>query len=396
MSYLSQSNSVSRFNSWYARSISVLVVISLAAGFAVRAQDSNWPGLWIHGVDFKKPEKSMVFVSALSSNWRAGQEPIVGYIPLVLAPDAFRVFIDNKSVGTIQVNGFEQSEVGLDMVLAIDVSGSVYPNFEFVKAGVSAYVERRRQGKDQIAIILFGSTVKTSEFASSDKYSPFTGDVEALKQFISAQPPAEMRSRTLLFRAAADGVQTAARGRLGAGDARVQKALFLFSDGHDTGTGLDVGFPIKIAKENQIQIFCVGLPEAKTGNAHHDNLRRLAGETGGVFTTVNDLSAIQGVFERLDFLIKNEHVLSFQLPSEFADGNEHTLQIQAKNGNDTLTKGIKIRAPFIPPPPPPPPLPPWKIILYVVGSVMLFVIVVLGLAFSRMISVGRARKRNVG
>src|ERR1017187_7774226 len=243
-----------------AGSVVLPVSLLMVTGLVLSAQVNTQSGLWIRGTDFKKPETSMVFVSAVSADWKPGQEQIMGYNPLALPQHAFSVFIDGKSAGEVQVTSFEHSDVGLDIVLAMDVSGSVYPNFEFVKRGVSAFVERRRQGKDQIAIVNFGTTVNVSDFVSGDRHSPFTGDVDSLKQFFSTPPSAEMRSRTVLFRAAADAGHTLSFGRLDASDARLQKVLYLFSDGHDEDTGFDVSTPIKVAKEGQIQVFCIRLP----------------------------------------------------------------------------------------------------------------------------------------
>jgi hypothetical protein len=351
------------------------------------AQVTAQTGLWIHGVDFSIPEKSFAFVSAVSSTWRAGQEPIMGYAPLVLPADAFQVFVDSQSVGAVQSTGFQQSDAGLDLVLAIDVSGSVYPNYEFVKRGVSGYVERRRPEKDQIALITFGSTVNISEFAMGGKYTPFTDSIDPLKEFIAKPPSAAMRSRTLLFRAVAEAVNTLAHGRLDPGDRRIQKALFVLSDGHDEEVGFDIGVPIRAAKDNQIPLFCVALPETATQNKYHDNLRKMAEETGGTFLAVEDLRSLEGFFERLDYLIKNEKVLTFQFPRALADGKAHTLRIQAKHGDIVVSKSAAIVAPFLPPSQQPG-KPLW---IWVVLFVFLMIFTVVLWAFIRMKTLSRPR-----
>ena len=363
-------------SAWF---ISVLAVIFLMAGDVAKAQVQGQSGLWIHGVDFKKPEHSLVFVSALSADWKAGEEPIQGFTPLVLEPNSFRVFIDTKPVGGVKSSVFQESTAGLDIVLAIDVSGSVAPYFDVVKRGVSAFVEKRRPEKDQIAILLFGSSVKSTAFGSKDKQSPFTGDIAALKAFIGEDLPKAMLSRTLLFTAVIDGVDTAVRGRLETGNLRTQKALFVFSDGHDeSNQAFDLASVIKRAKENQIQISGFGLPEAATGNAHHVNLRRMADDTGGFFVAVNDLASLDKVFERLDFLIKKEHVLSFPFPTDAGDSKEHPLRIEAKYKDGTLGKDILVKAPFIPPPPPLPPDRTWLIIILSLVAIAVLIPFALG------------------
>lgn len=377
----------------HGQSLSAMACLTLALCIVVisKAQVSTQMGIWIHGSNFSKPQRSTVLISAVESNWRAGVDPIMGYKPLVLAPDTFQVFVDDKSVGVVESSGFEQSDVGLDMVIALDVSGSVAQHYEFVKRGIAAYLERRRPEKDQISIVAFASTVNVSEFGSAGKYSPFTGSIESLKQFIATPPSKDMQSRTLLFRAATEAVRTAARGRLDVGDRQIQKALFVLSDGHEDhgdAVGFDVNSPIQEAKKSQIEIFCVGLPEEQTGSMYHDNLRKMADETGGAFMSVTNLQVLEGFFEQLDRLIKNERVLTFRFPVDFADGKPgHLLRVQAKHGTELLSKSIQVQAPApYPCPECPQPLPWW---VWPLMFGFLLVLSVFLLAYIRMKGIAR-------
>jgi hypothetical protein len=134
---------------------------------------------------------------------------------------------------------------------------------------------------------------------------------------------------TLLFKAIVKAIQLAAQGRLEQRSRIVEKAVIVLSDGHDEGTGFTLEDCVQEANIRQIPVFALAVPEEKEKNKYHGNLEKIASATGGVFVPVNDMNKLYAVYEKLDELVKNQYVLNFGLPSRFADGKEHNLEVSA-------------------------------------------------------------------
>jgi len=305
----------------------VLTIISIICVATANAQIGSDKSIKIYGVDASNSSKVKAFVSVVKAQRvRPLEEPFMGLSPMELNVDAFEIYVDGERINNIQAEVFDASPEGIDVVLAVDISGSVSENFDLVRKAINAYINKRREGKDQIAILTFGTDIQVPPELGE---SAFTDDVNKLKQAIEKKPPKERMQSTVLFKGTIKAIQLAAQGRLDQRSRPFEKAVILLSDGHEEGTGYTIENCIQKAQTQRIPIFALAVPEPKERNRHHGNLERMADATGGVFVSVNDLNRLEAVYQKLDELVKNRYVLNFKLPSWFADGKEHNLEISA-------------------------------------------------------------------
>jgi Ca-activated chloride channel family protein len=320
----------------------------LLAGSVVpgAAQLTSDKALLIHRADLTEPAKSVVFLSALQLNWRANQEPIMGITPLDL-PSTFEVYLDKQQIKQVQAQRFTESPLGIDVVLAIDISGSVYSQFALMQEAVKAYVDRLRPGRDQAAVLTFGTDVQMAEFPYPDgRYSPFTDKVADLQNAIGTPPARARKAKTVLYKAITEAVEKAQVGRLNPAGI-MERAVIVLSDGHDEGSvGYDIGAPIEAAKKAHVPVFSLGLPEPATKNQYHDVLDRISKESGAVFVPIQDLNRLKAVYEKLDTLLKSQYVLTFSIPLEAQDGKDHVLHVLSAHGGTTLSAKFDVATPI--------------------------------------------------
>ena len=329
----------------YIKFVGSILILSLGlvVGSPTIAQLTGDKSLWIHRADLSNPARSAVFLSALQLNWRSNQEPIMGVTPLEMGPDAFEVYLDKRQIKPVQFQRFADSPEGIDVVLAIDISGSVYSQFTLLQDAVKAYVERLRPGKDQVAILTFGTDAKVEEFRlPRGGYSAFTDNIAELQKAISTPPAPERKRKTVLYKAVKDAIEVVERGRSNQTKS-AEKAIIILSDGQDEGTGYDINVPIAAAKKSQIPIFSLGLPDTRSNNRYHDVLDRISRESGGVFVPIRDVNQLKAVYEKIDTLLKNQYVLTFEVPSELQDGKEHSLQVLGSHEGAALSAQLDVR-----------------------------------------------------
>jgi len=239
------------------RFVSVLTFILIICSAAANAQIGSGRLLKIYGVDVSNTNEVKAFVLVVQAGRvHPLEDPIMGMKPLELNVDAFEIYIDGERINDIEAELFDASPEGIDVVLAIDISGSVYKNFYLVKEAINAYINKLRQGKDQIAILTFGSDVQVPVFKIPELgESAFTDDVTQLKQVIEKKPPRDRMLNTVLFKATIKAIQLAAQGRLDKRSRPLEKAVILLSDGHEEGAGFTINDCINEAKTQRIPIY---------------------------------------------------------------------------------------------------------------------------------------------
>jgi hypothetical protein len=169
--------------------LTILFIICSATAIAQIGSDKL---TMIHWVDASNPNAAKAFVSVVQARRvRPIEEPIMGLSSIELNATAFEVYVDGRRIDKFQPEVFDASPEGIDVVLAIDISGSAYQNFDLVRNAINKYIDNRREGKDQIAILTFGSDFRITEFQIPGQGVPsaFTDDVNKLKQFIAPKPP---------------------------------------------------------------------------------------------------------------------------------------------------------------------------------------------------------------
>lgn len=205
---------------------------------------------------------------------------------------------------------------GIDIVLAIDVSGSMLsqdfvPNrLEAAKQVAEDFI--RGRPIDRIGLVIF----------SGESYTlcPITTDKNTLLTQVNGLRSGMLQDGTLI----GEGLATAVD-RLSKGDAK-SKVVILLTDGKEEAPEtrlIDPLTALEIAKAQRVKVYTIGMsgqnaqsvPEETGGKKHNsatDNyldeqlLRRIAGETGGEYFRARDKLSLQNIYQQIDKMEKSK------------------------------------------------------------------------------------------
>ena len=222
------------------------------------------------------------------------------------------------------------NQAALQVVLVIDVSGSMagQPLVD-AKSAAARFIDRLG-AKDKVAVVAFSSPVNLDPQVLNPKREiALTADREDVYNLIEGlQSNGE---KTQLYDAAAKALQVLSSQPVG------HRAMLLLSDGrNDPAEAGDPHQAIRLAQEARLPIFVIGLGS----QIDESYLRRLASESGGMFRAAPRSSELARLFGDMASLLKTQYRLSYttKLP---ADGKVHSLKIILDQAGGTATSKIK-------------------------------------------------------
>jgi len=205
---------------------------------------------------------------------------------------------------------------GIDIVLAIDVSGSMLsqdfqPNrLEVAKEVAEEFI--RGRPIDRIGLVIF----------SGESYTlcPITTDKNTLLTLVDGLRSGMLQDGTLI----GEGLATAVD-RLSKGDAK-SKVVILLTDGKEEAPEtrlIDPLTALEIAKTQGVKVYTIGMsglnvesiPEqttsgklktATSGFLDEQLLRRIASETGGEYFRARDKLSLQNIYQQIDKMEKSK------------------------------------------------------------------------------------------
>jgi hypothetical protein len=239
-----------------------------------------------------------------------------------LSPGKLSVKIDDVLVpaSELKTKSFADSEQGLAVLIALDLSGSMARSLPTLKQELKKYIHRLRPGKDFVAIGIIGDNWKL--------LLDFTSDIEEASSFIDQLQGASQT--TALFESIYDGVRLLSHK---GSDIPVRRSMIVLSDGMNEKAGRTAAQCIDIAKQSFIDVnSLIFLPtqNAKVLAAKGE-LEVISKDTGGVTFTALTAEQIGEGVDKLSQEMANEVVLS--MPARFipTTGLTHTLGINYDN-----------------------------------------------------------------
>ncbi|WP_134679027.1 VWA domain-containing protein [Paracoccus ravus] len=195
----------------------------------------------------------------------------------------------------------EQQRAARDVVLAIDISGSmdardfnapdgsVEQRLQGVREVVDSFIAGR--DGDRMALIVFGSQAYVQ--------SPLTEDLQTIRDLLAQTEVGMAGPHTALGDSIGLAIRTFEASEI------QQRLLILLSDGTDTVSRMSPVNAAEIARDRQIEIYTIGVgnPEA-TGEEKVDlkTLQDIAARTGGQYFYAEDGAGLRQVYERIDQL----------------------------------------------------------------------------------------------
>jgi Ca-activated chloride channel family protein len=273
--------------------IAGIVLLALGA-FALRAQD---PAATFH-VDVKLVS---IFVNVTDKN---------GALVGGLTRDDFAVYEDNRPQ---EIAVFErQSELPLNLTLAIDTSGSVHKDMSEEASAARRFAHAILRPQDQMSVLQFATEVT--------ELTPFTNKLSVIDRRLG-----ELHSdfATALYDAICLGSE-----KLGRNPGR--KVLVVISDGDDTVKNSTYAQALEAALRNEVMIYSIiDVPiEASAGRdlGGEHALITIAEQTGGKYFYVSD-GGLDKAFARVSDDLRTQYLIGYYPHHQAPGTNFHRLTV---------------------------------------------------------------------
>jgi Ca-activated chloride channel family protein len=283
-----------------------------------------------------------ILPSDLSKNvWRLGCWTLLALAPLALAAQEVTLHMDVKLVNVFvnvtdqtgaivggltredfaiaedgrqqQIAVFErQSELPLNLTLAIDTSGSVHKDMAEEADAAKRFAHALMRPQDQMSLLQFATEVR--------ELTPFTSKVSQIDRGLG-----QLRGdfATAIYDAILLGSE-----RLGRKEGR--KVLVLISDGDDTASNTSYAQALEAALRNEVMIYSIiDVPiEASAGRdlGGEHALIALAEQTGGKSFYVND-GGLDKAFARVSDDLRTQYLLGYYPKKQEPGRSFHRVQV---------------------------------------------------------------------
>lgn len=286
-------------------------------GFSFQARANGELTATLIQVQAEDFPQTILIISVLDEEGR----PIKG-----LEKTNFEVFEDGRQANLTRVEEITDSEVGIAVAMAIDVSDSMSENpLREAKEASSGFIDRMAS-TDQAAILSFADTVKIEQ--------EFTGDKEKLGEAVSGLAAG---GKTALYDAAFKVVDVAS------GAPIPRRIALLLSDGQEYG-GASISSrsdALRKADQEGEPVYTIALGN----NADRSYLEKLAALTGGRAFVAPSPDELEQLYDNLGEMLRSQYILTVD-SQVAADGKEHQIKLQVNyQGKQAQAEGTFMSSP---------------------------------------------------
>ena len=203
---------------------------------------------------------------------------------------AFRVLEDGKPQG---ITHFTSEDVPLEIVVAIDISGSMTPAMPKLKKAVKEFL-KDVPNQDLVTLLGFNDSI----FTLTRK----AGDVAERSRAVDRLAP---WGSTALYDVILRGVEMLGRqtGR---------KALIVFTDGEDQGSHATINDVERRLQSSDVTLYMIGQGRGVTLDALKKVMERLANPTGGRALFTDSIDELHDSFADLLDELSNQYLLGYE------------------------------------------------------------------------------------
>ncbi len=234
-----------------------------------------------------------------------------------LPRSAFRVFEDN---GQQAISHFASEDVPLELVVAVDISGSMTPVMPKVKKAVEEFLGAVPP-RDQVTIVGFNDTLIPVARKS-------TNPAERVRAVGLLSP----WGATALYDAIIQGVEMLGRqaGR---------RAMVVFSDGEDQGSHVTLEDVERRLQASDITLYIIAQGRGITHDYLRKVMQRLATPTGGRVFATDNIDRLQDAFGELLDELSNQYLLGYQPTNTRRDDTLRAIRVEVDG-----QKGVRARS----------------------------------------------------
>ena len=212
------------------------------------------------------------------------------------------------------VTAMASEDGALDLVLAIDISGSMEASLDTVKAAVKRLLSKLRPG-DAATLVGFNDTLFLAAEREQDQQAR-----ERAVDLLTAW------GGTSLYDATVRALDLVSRdwGR---------KGIILFSDGEDRNSLASREAAARRVQESEAMLYTVGFGGAATVPALQRGLEDFARATGGRAFFPRNASDLDEAFDQIVAELAHQYVLSYALPTRERADRWRRISVQVRGGN---------------------------------------------------------------
>jgi VWFA-related protein len=225
-----------------------------------------------------------------------------------------------------RIESLASEEMPLDLVLAIDISGSMGPSMEEVKAAVKQLLAQLRPG-DSATLVGFND----STFLVAERETDQQAREDAVDLLASW-------GGTALYDATIRALELVRR-------ERGRKGVVIFSDGEDRHSVARREDALARVQSSDAMLFTVAFGRGASVPALRQGLERYARATGGRAFFARSTADLDRVFAEIVEELANQYMLSYVPQQLRRDGSWHTLKVKVRNGRHQVRAREGFRAP---------------------------------------------------
>jgi VWFA-related protein len=225
-----------------------------------------------------------------------------------LPRSAFRVFEDGRPQ---TISYFTSQDVPLELVVAVDISGSMAPAMLKLKAAVRGLLAAVPE-KNQVTLLGFNDSI----FALARKATDPAERVRAVDRLAPW-------GATALYDAILRGGAMIGR-QVG------RKAVVVFTDGEDQGSHVAIQDVERWLESSDVTIYMIGQGRGVTQDYLKKIMERLTTKTGGRAFFTDSIDELQGTFKDLLDELSNQYLVGYQPTNTKRDTTWREIRVEVE------------------------------------------------------------------
>jgi Ca-activated chloride channel homolog len=239
-----------------------------------------------------------------------------------LPQKAFRVSEDGRSQ---TITHFASENVALDLLLAVDISGSMKDAMPTMKAAIKEFLTAV-SSRDRVTLLGFNDTIFPLARRATDP-----------EERVMAVDRLACWGNTALYDVIVTGINLLGRetGR---------KAMVVFTDGEDMGSHTSLADVERRLEASGVTLYVIGQGRALKMDALKERMTRLAHSTGGRAVLTEKIDDLRGAFAELLDELSHQYLLGYTPTNAAHDGTLRQLKVEVE-GRHRIRAREAYRAP---------------------------------------------------
>jgi VWFA-related protein len=233
-----------------------------------------------------------------------------------LPQSAFHVFEDERAQ---TITHFASEDIPLELLVAIDISGSMSPAMPKLKTAVKEFLGEV-PAQDQVTLLGFNDSIFTLTRKATDKADRIRA-VDRLAPWGS----------TALYDVILRGIEMLGRqtGR---------KALVVFTDGEDQGSHATINDVERRLQSSDVTLYMIGQGRGVTLDSLKRVMERLVAPTGGRALFTDSVDELHGAFGDLLAELSNQYLLGYASSNNRRDEGWRRIKVDVDGHHDVRAR----------------------------------------------------------